>query len=369
MDEALDVNRYWLERGRNYIQENLPRDFHRLQEQFLLDLLRASQMPLERILELGCGFGRITRVLAEAFPATRIAALDLSADQLARAGRYCDENPRISFQQYDFYSGAPFPGTDYDAVIAIEVFLHHPRPVIQGLLEKLSALARHLVNIDWSEEWPWQTPEHVWVHDYRALYAEAGLQCVTFPLPEKIDGLQQKLFIAARQLNPALLRLEAQVQAAQAEAGASAPAQVAAPGQALPEAARWSQQRELAFQEIRAAIPPGATFILVDDEQWGSLPPALRDYRVLPFLERNGLYWGPPPDDHTALRELERLRLAGASHLVVAWPSFWWLDHYPGLRHCLRSACQSLRENERLLIFRLPSDATLVAAAARAASS
>ena len=351
MSEPFNVNQYWLERGQGYVREGLAHEFHLLQERFLLEILRASRLPMGRLLEIGCGFGRITRLLAETFADAHITAVDLSPDQLLNARSYCRLSPNISFQLFDIYSGAPFPAADYDTVVAVEVFLHHPAPVVASLVERLSRVTQHLVNIDWSEEWRWKTPEHVWVHDYRALYAQAGLQCATFVLPEKVDGLQQKLFIAAKQLSPALVRLEKEIQLSKAQ---SASAAVPSPSDGLPQAASWPEQLEQAVQEIRETIPVGATFILVDESQWDYQPRAFRGYRVLPFLEHDGQYWGPPADDATALRELQRLCRAGASHIVVAWPSFWWLDYYSGLREHLHGAGVCIRQNERVVIFRLP---------------
>src|SRR5262245_51538644 len=127
MSEAFNVNQYWLKRGKSYIQEVLPQDYHRAQERFLLDVLDAGRVPLHKVLEIGCGFGRITKLLVQRFPETQITALDLSPDQLANARHYCGEPVKITFQQYDFYSGAPFPGSSYDAAVAVEVFLHHPQ--------------------------------------------------------------------------------------------------------------------------------------------------------------------------------------------------------------------------------------------------
>src|SRR5262249_29624360 len=105
-----------------------------------------------------------------------------------------------------------------------------------------------------------------------------------------------------------------------------------------------------ATQEIAAVVPPGNTFVLVDQDQWGmgeaSSPP-------IPFLERDGKYWGSPPDDETAIRELERLRKSGASFVVFGWPAFWWLDHYQGLNDYLRSHFSCVLENERLVVFDL----------------
>src|ERR1051325_1471752 len=142
MSGQFDVNAYWLERGRHYIEENrTPAEFHRLQEEFLLDVLRSSGLPMTRVLEIGCGFGRITRLLSEAWPEAQITALDLSPEQLANARRYCGDNSRVRFAQYDFYSNEPLPGNDFDCVLAIEVFLHHPPEIVRGLIRKLALAA------------------------------------------------------------------------------------------------------------------------------------------------------------------------------------------------------------------------------------
>src|SRR5262249_19515975 len=73
-------------------------------------------------------------------------------------------------------------------------------------------------------------------------------------------------------------------------------------------------------------IPPGAAFILVDEDQWAA-DTMLAGRCRLPFVEREGQYWGPPADDGAAIKELERLCASGAGFLVFAWPAFWWLDY------------------------------------------
>jgi len=346
MSDVFDVNQYWLKRGRSYIGEPLPQDYHRLQERFLFDLLGASRMPMGRILEIGCGFGRVTKLLAEHFPNAQITALDLSPDQLANARRYCQPAGNVVFELYDFYSGLPFPGDEYDAALAIEVFLHHPRQAVLRLIEKLSGVSRCIVNIDWSEEWPWKTAEHVWVHDYDAIYREAGLQCACFVLPRKIDGMQQKLFIAAPHLRGEVARLEQEAHAAMREVlTRSAPPVASEPG-------HWPQQVQLAVQEIMEKVPAGNSLILVNEDQWGG-ETALIGLRTVPFMERDGQYWGRPENDEAALRELERLRRAGAGYLAVGWNCFWWLEHYPHWHRHLRASFPCLLENERVTLFKL----------------
>ncbi len=107
----------------------------------------------------------------------------------------------------------------------------------------------------------------------------------------------------------------------------------------------------LTTRDIAALILPGDKFILVDQDEYGSEIADRR--RAIPFLERDEQYWGPPPDDATAIRELERLRRFGATFMVFAWPAFWWLDYYSGLQQHLRSEFRCVLENDRLVVFDL----------------
>jgi hypothetical protein len=119
------------------------------------------------------------------------------------------------------------------------------------------------------------------------------------------------------------------------------------------EEIQWMQGLYLMSQSIAALIPPEEAVILVDEAKFGGMVTAGR--RAIPFLERDGQYWGTPPDDATAITELERLRRSGAGFMVFAWPAFWWLDHYAGLRDYLRSKFRCVLKNERLVVFDLRS--------------
>ena len=107
----------------------------------------------------------------------------------------------------------------------------------------------------------------------------------------------------------------------------------------------------VAIVEIANFVPPGNKFILVDQDEWRVKAP--RERTAIPFLERDGLYWGPPPDDENAIRECERLRQAGARHIVFGWPSFWWLEHYAAFHQHLRDRFPCVLQNERVVIFSL----------------
>jgi len=116
----------------------------------------------------------------------------------------------------------------------------------------------------------------------------------------------------------------------------------------------WFHRISRSVAEIEAIVPPGAAFILVDGDQWGT-DALLAGRSRLPFLERDGEYWGPPEDDEAAIRELERLRSAGAEFILFAWPAFWWLDYYAQFSGHLRSGSACRLENDRLIVFDLRS--------------
>jgi hypothetical protein len=113
----------------------------------------------------------------------------------------------------------------------------------------------------------------------------------------------------------------------------------------------WVHQVCKAVEEVALLIPAGETLILVDQAEWGE--DMFSDYVVLPFLEKNGQYWGPPPDDETAISELERLRKSGANFIIFTWLAFWWLDYYEGLHRYLRTEYRCVLENDRLVVFEL----------------
>jgi hypothetical protein len=114
---------------------------------------------------------------------------------------------------------------------------------------------------------------------------------------------------------------------------------------------KWLQQLYGTRQDLAACVPADATLILLDEDWFGSAVAGQRRY--FPFLEHKGQYWGPPPDDATAVRELERLRRLGASFMAFVWPTFWWLDYYAGLRRHLRTKYRRVLENSRLVVFDL----------------
>jgi hypothetical protein len=119
-----------------------------------------------------------------------------------------------------------------------------------------------------------------------------------------------------------------------------------------PPKAQDAQRLLEARKQIAELELHGEMFVLVDEEH---IRESLAHTGALPFLEKDGQYWGPPSDDATAIRELERLRKAGARSVVFIWTAFWWLKHYAKFERHLRSRYRCARKNECLVAFDLRS--------------
>ena len=103
-------------------------------------------------------------------------------------------------------------------------------------------------------------------------------------------------------------------------------------------------------KELTELIPVQEPFILIDEEQFR---PDLPHQHALPFLERDGRYWGPPADDATAIAELDRMKKQGATRLVVVWPCFWWLEHFKGFHSHLLAQFEPEAKTPHLVVFKL----------------
>lgn len=106
------------------------------------------------------------------------------------------------------------------------------------------------------------------------------------------------------------------------------------------------------LRDIDALAPRGDLLEAGDVSEWQALG---NDRRVLPFIERDGQFWGPPESDDAAIAELERMRAAGASAFLLRSDNFWWLDHYKGFHQHLRGRYRPIVEDERKILFDLRS--------------
>jgi len=149
---------YWQERGKVYKKNFIYDHDKRLQEEFLIkhldDNIFTDNQSIESVLELGCGFGRITKLLTTRYSSIKeYLAVDLSPDQIENAKKYVDStNNNLTFYLSDIQS-LNTNNKKYDLVILSEVLLHVLPAEIDSLIKKIITLSKkHIVNIDWYED-------------------------------------------------------------------------------------------------------------------------------------------------------------------------------------------------------------------------
>jgi ubiquinone/menaquinone biosynthesis C-methylase UbiE len=151
-----------------------------LQEKLLIkhlnDNIFTTQESVKSVLELGCGFGRVTKLLLTEFPVIKeYLAVDLSPHQLENAKKYIgSNNDKITFLLSDIQN-LDTNNKKYDLVIISEVLLHIKPDEIDPIIKKIISLSKkHVVNIDWYEDTlPLDYKKRAtynFIHQYEELY-------------------------------------------------------------------------------------------------------------------------------------------------------------------------------------------------------
>ena len=87
----------------------------------------------------------------------------------------------------------------------------------------------------------------------------------------------------------------------------------------------WEIRLSEAKRKIESLIEPGASFVMVESGNFGDFA---QGRRALPLVLHGEEDWGSPENSDIAAQELEKRRSEGATHFILPWTSFWWLDSY-----------------------------------------
>jgi cyclopropane fatty-acyl-phospholipid synthase-like methyltransferase len=119
------------------------------------------------VLEVGCGFGRITKQLYENLRPSLYHAFDISSHQIENA----QKNLGSSNVEFFVSSIEDFvPTRRYDLVLAVEVLMHIPPESISVTVRKLVDASTHfIVNLDWKVT-DGVSSGNCFLHDYSSLY-------------------------------------------------------------------------------------------------------------------------------------------------------------------------------------------------------
>lgn len=178
------LNSYWWNYGKIYFKKFRGHNIfnrirYRQQEKELIRCLGeetfADDNDISTVLEVGCGFGRITKILLNDFNVEKIEAFDLSPHQIENAKRYTKRYVmanRASFKVCNIFD-YPFHPESFDLVIAIEVLMHIPPPRIEYVIQKVcEAAKKYVVSLD-AMWYSGRLAPHCFNHDYTNLYSKA----------------------------------------------------------------------------------------------------------------------------------------------------------------------------------------------------
>lgn len=107
----------------------------------LLAALGVELEPGQVVVDIGCGVGRLTRVLARR--ATQVYAIDVSAEMIERARTLHDGLANVSWIVGDGVSLRPLPAGSVDLCLSHVVFQHIPDPAITlGYVREMARVLR-----------------------------------------------------------------------------------------------------------------------------------------------------------------------------------------------------------------------------------
>jgi len=145
-DRARENARYYVATGkRDWTDEEFFQSGEsHVREQILNDMINICQgqdAPSMRILEIGCGTGRVTRALARVFG--QVDGVDVSGEMLARAREALRDCPNIRLHQNSGADLALFGPEVFDFVFSSIVFQHIPsKAVIENYIREVRRVLR-----------------------------------------------------------------------------------------------------------------------------------------------------------------------------------------------------------------------------------
>ncbi len=129
----------------NKVQRNIRIGHQKTVDNVLAWLGEQGNLAGRSFCDAGCGVGSLSIPLAQ-LGAGRIAASDLSAAMVAEASRRASE-ASISSDQLEFTSSdlESLSGS-YETVICLDVFIHYPQQLAEGMVNHLASMAeKHLI--------------------------------------------------------------------------------------------------------------------------------------------------------------------------------------------------------------------------------
>jgi SAM-dependent methyltransferase len=154
---------------------------------------RVVELAPLRVLEFGCGYGRILKSLKEKLTEAFICGCDISFSNLKKCKGHLS-NSTASLLQVDGRFGLPFKDKSFDVVFTCGVLVHIPPPSDIALRQELLRIAsKYIVHCEVIGDGTYH-----FRYDNKAIYSSMGYDVEELQFPIEQDFLNPRQFILVR---------------------------------------------------------------------------------------------------------------------------------------------------------------------------
>jgi SAM-dependent methyltransferase len=159
--------KHWEKHGRSSYEWNKPLEKYQEKEiKFVTEEVRKLQP--KSILEIGCGWGRLTKPIAESLNPEKYIAIDFSHERLEIAKEKL-KNTNVVLMYYDVTKGLPFLDDSFDLVCTFGCLMHIPPKHIEKVVSEIKRVTRkHIIHSEDLEK----IPHYKYGYDFAEKYGK-----------------------------------------------------------------------------------------------------------------------------------------------------------------------------------------------------
>ena len=183
----------------------------------IMSLLKPVEQEIDTVLEIGCGYGRITKFMLKTFPHIRhYDAIDISTIKVNAAREYIpvlpapdtDSPSKIQVWADNFVNPSAFTknrlemqrmkdGGGYSLVISTQCLMHQLPTDIDYWIKRMGILSKqYILTIDWFEDKePPRVAPHNFIHNYEQIYMRQLPSPSTTIRTVKMPSIKQNAYL------------------------------------------------------------------------------------------------------------------------------------------------------------------------------
>jgi ubiquinone/menaquinone biosynthesis C-methylase UbiE len=133
-----------------------------------------SLIKPESILEIGCGYGRILKLISEKLEIKKLVGVDFSSKMLSKGKEYLNFCPEIDLILADATKKLPFSDNEFDLVFSSQVLMEiSPHKVNRAIEEMLRVTKKYLIIIENNNRGP-----RSFSHNYKKIIQNQKCQII-----------------------------------------------------------------------------------------------------------------------------------------------------------------------------------------------